>query len=301
MSVKVPGKGTKGTPFPKFMARLGNGFVLRRVRGGGMKGAGGIPVLVLHTKGAKSGQDRQVALGYFEEPPDAWLIVASAGGASWNPAWLHNLAKDPDATIEFTGGRTVDVRGETLEGDGAVCRLGADRRRGAASTPATAPRPTARSRSSACARARPPDRARRPRPVNSQPPMVSERDYYEVLGVERGADDAAIKRAFRKLAQQWHPDVNTDPGAPERFKEVNEAYQVLSDPQRRQAVRHVRQGGRLGRGRRRGLQHRRASAASPTSSTPSSAGRRVEAAVGRHGRRPARTSATTSGSRSRRR
>ena len=117
MTVKVPGKGTKGTPFPKFMARLGNGFVLRRVRGGGMKGAGGIPVLVLHTKGAKSGQDRQVALGYFEEPPDAWLIVASAGGASWNPAWLYNLAKDPNATLEFTGGRTVDVRGETLAGE----------------------------------------------------------------------------------------------------------------------------------------------------------------------------------------
>ena len=65
--------------------------------------------------------------------------------------------------------------------------------------------------------------------------MVSERDYYEVLGVERGADDAAIKRAFRKLAQQWHPDVNTEPDAQERFKEINEAYQVLSDPGRRQA------------------------------------------------------------------
>ena len=65
--------------------------------------------------------------------------------------------------------------------------------------------------------------------------MVSERDYYEVLGVERGADDAAIKRAFRKLAQQWHPDVNTEPEAQERFKEINEAYQVLSDPTRRQA------------------------------------------------------------------
>jgi deazaflavin-dependent oxidoreductase (nitroreductase family) len=117
MTVKVPGKGSKGVPFPKFMAKMGNGFVLRRVRSGGMKGAGGTPVFVLHTKGAKSGQDRQVALGYFEEPPDAWLIVASAGGASWNPAWLHNLAKDPNATIEFTGGRRVDVLAETLEGD----------------------------------------------------------------------------------------------------------------------------------------------------------------------------------------
>ena len=116
MTVKVPGKGTKGTPFPKFLAKLGNGFVLRRVKGGGMKGAGGMPVMVLHTKGAKSGQDRQVAIGYIEESPDAWLIIASTGGASWNPAWLHNLAKDPDAAIEFTGGRRVEVRAESLEG-----------------------------------------------------------------------------------------------------------------------------------------------------------------------------------------
>lgn len=65
--------------------------------------------------------------------------------------------------------------------------------------------------------------------------MASERDYYEVLGVERGAPDGEIKRAFRRLAQQWHPDVNTEPEAQARFKEINEAYQVLSDPQRRQA------------------------------------------------------------------
>jgi molecular chaperone DnaJ len=65
--------------------------------------------------------------------------------------------------------------------------------------------------------------------------MATELDYYTVLGVERGASDAEIKRAFRRLAQQWHPDVNQEPGAPERFKEINEAYQVLSDPQRRQA------------------------------------------------------------------
>lgn len=65
--------------------------------------------------------------------------------------------------------------------------------------------------------------------------MASTRDYYDILGVPRGASDDDLKRAFRKLAQQWHPDVSTDPGADVRFKEINEAYQVLSDPQRRQA------------------------------------------------------------------
>jgi molecular chaperone DnaJ len=63
---------------------------------------------------------------------------------------------------------------------------------------------------------------------------TTERDLYQVLGVERGASDAEIKRAFRKLAQQWHPDVNKEADAPDRFKEINDAYQVLSDPERRQ-------------------------------------------------------------------
>jgi molecular chaperone DnaJ len=64
--------------------------------------------------------------------------------------------------------------------------------------------------------------------------MATTRDYYEILELERGASDEAIKRSFRRLAQQWHPDVNTDPDADARFKEINEAYQILSDPQRRQ-------------------------------------------------------------------
>jgi molecular chaperone DnaJ len=59
-------------------------------------------------------------------------------------------------------------------------------------------------------------------------------DYYEILGVERAASDADIKKAYRRLAQQWHPDVNQEPEAQIRFKEINEAYQVLGDPERRQ-------------------------------------------------------------------
>ncbi|HLH66420.1 MAG TPA: molecular chaperone DnaJ [Solirubrobacteraceae bacterium] len=59
------------------------------------------------------------------------------------------------------------------------------------------------------------------------------RDYYEVLGVDREADEADIKKAFRRLARELHPDVNKAPDAEERFKEVAEAYEVLSDSERR--------------------------------------------------------------------
>ena len=59
------------------------------------------------------------------------------------------------------------------------------------------------------------------------------RDYYDVLGVPRNADAQTIQQAFRKLARRHHPDVNHDPAAGERFKEINEAYQVLSDPETR--------------------------------------------------------------------
>ena len=62
--------------------------------------------------------------------------------------------------------------------------------------------------------------------------MAVKRDYYDVLGVPRDADDAEIKRAFRRLAQRHHPDVDTGDGAEQRFKELNEAYRVLSDRQR---------------------------------------------------------------------
>jgi len=65
--------------------------------------------------------------------------------------------------------------------------------------------------------------------------MVARRCYYEILGVHKSASESEIKRAFRKLAFQYHPDHNKDDGATERFKEINEAYEVLSDPARRES------------------------------------------------------------------
>src|SRR4051794_8009601 len=66
------------------------------------------------------------------------------------------------------------------------------------------------------------------------PDRTMPRDYYEVLGVDRSASDAEIKKAFRRLARELHPDVNRhDPDAEEGFKEAAEAYEVLSDPERR--------------------------------------------------------------------
>ncbi|OUC68107.1 molecular chaperone DnaJ [Lacticaseibacillus paracasei] len=65
--------------------------------------------------------------------------------------------------------------------------------------------------------------------------MADQKDYYETLGVSRDADDDTIRKAFRKLSKKYHPDLNHAPGAEQKFKDINEAYQVLSDPQKRAA------------------------------------------------------------------
>lgn len=133
MSVKVPPKGTRGVPFPRLpgwaATRLSRSMTRQfRKRGGGQT-SGGLHALLLETVGARSGELRHAMLGYIEEGPGSWLVIASLGGAARHPAWLHNLARNPEATIEFGDGRRVSVRAETLEGpqlDEAWARIGAE-------------------------------------------------------------------------------------------------------------------------------------------------------------------------------
>jgi curved DNA-binding protein len=63
--------------------------------------------------------------------------------------------------------------------------------------------------------------------------MAASRDFYEMLGVPRDVGTEDLQRAYRKLARTYHPDINKDPGAEERFKDISEAYNVLSDPEQR--------------------------------------------------------------------
>jgi molecular chaperone DnaJ len=77
---------------------------------------------------------------------------------------------------------------------------------------------------------------------------MAQRDYYEILGVNRDATPDDLKSAFRKLARQYHPDVNKEPDAEEKFKEINEAYAVLSDPDKRAAYDRFGRAGLNGMG-----------------------------------------------------
>src|SRR5919108_4993936 len=73
-----------------------------------------------------------------------------------------------------------------------------------------------------------------PRPQYARTVATTRRDYYEILGLSPDADEKAIKSAFRRLARELHPDVSELPDAEERFREVSEAYEALSNPETRQ-------------------------------------------------------------------
>ena len=69
--------------------------------------------------------------------------------------------------------------------------------------------------------------------------IVAKRDYYEVLGVSKDASKDEIKKAYRKLSKKYHPDINKEEGADEKFKEISEAYEVLSDDNKKQIMTNL--------------------------------------------------------------
>ena len=103
--------------------------MLRQFRRGSARTQGGLPTLMLETVGARSGEPRRAVLGYLDDGPGSWLVIAALAGAARHPAWLHNLARQPDAAVEFEDGRRIDVHAETLEGEQAATawvRIGED-------------------------------------------------------------------------------------------------------------------------------------------------------------------------------
>ena len=119
MSVQIPPRGTHGVRFPRFPSWLAtrmSRMMANRLRSKGGSSTRGVPNVVLETTGAQSGALREAVVGYVADGPDAWLIIASAAGAAYHPQWLYNLAKNPDATLDFGAGRRVAVRAETPSG-----------------------------------------------------------------------------------------------------------------------------------------------------------------------------------------
>ncbi|MEP6639359.1 MAG: nitroreductase/quinone reductase family protein [Chloroflexota bacterium] len=119
ISVQIPPSGTRGAFFPRFpgwLAHRLNRMLANRYRRKGGTTIRGVQGVILETIGAKSGMPRQAVVGHVADGPDAWLIIASAGGAAHHPHWFFNLAKNPEATLEFGDGRRVAVRAETPVG-----------------------------------------------------------------------------------------------------------------------------------------------------------------------------------------
>ena len=126
MPIRPTPEGTYGTEMPggKWLQKLIEPLAKRGIasyrRSGGtnrMTRMMPFPVVLLTTKGAKSGVERTASLGGFEDADDAWLIVASMGGSAHHPAWFRNLVAHPDEIWLEVGSRKMKVRGESLTGE----------------------------------------------------------------------------------------------------------------------------------------------------------------------------------------
>ena len=124
-AIRIPPKGTKGTTMPggKLLMRLGKPFIDRQLKkyrnapGPEQAKFMGFPVVLLTTIGNKTGKEHTHVLGGFPDGKDAWLLIASKGGAATHPAWFINLAKSPDQVWIQAGNRKLRVNVESLQGE----------------------------------------------------------------------------------------------------------------------------------------------------------------------------------------
>ena len=122
--IRVPPSGTKGSRMPggRLLMKLAKPFFnrqisnYRKVEGTEPAKFMGFPVVLLTTVGAKTGAEHTHVLGGFPDGQDAWLIIASKGGAATHPHWFHNIAKNPDKVWAQVGSRKMRVNVESLQG-----------------------------------------------------------------------------------------------------------------------------------------------------------------------------------------
>jgi deazaflavin-dependent oxidoreductase (nitroreductase family) len=122
-TIRIPPKGTKGSTMPggKVLMRLAKPLIDRQtakyknVKTAEQAKFMGFPAVVLTTVGAKTGKEHSHVLGGFPDGKDAWLVIASAGGAPSHPAWFFNLAKNPDQVWLHVGNRKLKVNVESLQ------------------------------------------------------------------------------------------------------------------------------------------------------------------------------------------
>jgi deazaflavin-dependent oxidoreductase (nitroreductase family) len=125
MSIRVSPNGTRGArmskrgPFTTLLKVMNKLDIRLYRRSGGERVSKrmGFPVVLLTTRGARTGETRTTPVGGFPDGENAWLVVASLAGAAHHPAWFHNMAKHPDDIRLEVGEERFDVRAETLEGD----------------------------------------------------------------------------------------------------------------------------------------------------------------------------------------
>ena len=122
MTIRVSPRGTRGARVPRPLMKLfkpiGKLQVRTYRRSGGQRLSSrmGFPVVLLTTRGAKTGRTRTTPVGGFPDGESAWLVVASLGGAAHHPAWFLNMARHPDDIWLEVGKERLKVRGDSLEG-----------------------------------------------------------------------------------------------------------------------------------------------------------------------------------------